>query len=332
MASLKDVAKLAGVSLMTVSRALNNPEKLSAGTREKVRSAIERLNYVPNVAAQNIRGVANQKIGVLSLNTATTPFSVEIILAIEQTVRQHNWHSFVINAFENDEEEMERAVSQLISHRPSAVIIARNGLKNIHIPEKLKQFPVVLANCVSDSSHVASYIPDDYHGQYAIAERIIQQGYKRPLFLHIPANYIATQARKTAFEDRWLAEPKAAPIVQYFMPADGENYFDGAKPLLDLLDKNPEHFPFDVIVCGNDRIAFVVYQILLARRFNIPQDIAVTGYDNMVGISHLFLPSLTTVQLPHYEMGKQAALHFIEQRQDHEVHRLTCPLILGNSC
>lgn len=129
MASLKDVARLAGVSLMTVSRAINNPEQLSEKTRKAVQDAIEQLNYVPNIAAQKIRGVSENTIGVLSFSTATTPFSVEILLAIEKTVRQYGWNSFVINTFEDDEQDVEEAVELLLSHRLTAIIITRHGLK-----------------------------------------------------------------------------------------------------------------------------------------------------------------------------------------------------------
>ncbi|OOF39929.1 transcriptional regulator [Rodentibacter mrazii] len=332
MASLKDVARLAEVSLMTVSRALNNPEKLSQSTLDKVRQAIVQLNYVPNIAAQNIRSAANNTIGVLSLGTATTPFSVEIILAIEKTVRAHHWQSFVINTFENDPAELDLAVEQLLSHHPAAIIITRNGLKKVKIHSKLQHLPIVLANCISDDLHTAAYIPNDYLGQHRITELIVKKGYKRPLFLHIPKNYIATQERKKAFEEVWFQQEKPMLPIQYFMPDDGENYFEGAQPLIDLLEHHPQEFDFDVIVCGNDRIAFVAYQLLLAHGFRIPQDVAVVGYDNMVGVRHLFMPLLTTVQLPHYEMGEQAALHIIQNRKDKETHWVDCPLILGESC
>ena len=334
MASLKEVAKLAGVSLMTVSRALNNPEKLSKSTYYVVKKAIDELGYVPNFAAQNIRGVAGKTIGVLSLGTATTPFSVEILLAIEKTVRKYGWHSYVINAFENDEAELEQAVEQLISHRPNAIIIARNGLKKVKIPERLRQFPIALANCVTDDAAVASYIPDDFHGQQAIGELLVKKGYKKALFLHIPRNYIATKARKAGFEQVFETNRKsenAVKIDHFFMEDDGENYFTGAKPLIDLLQRHKK-LDYDVVVCGNDRIAFVAYQLLLQQGYRIPEDIAVTGYDNMVGVTHLFLPSLTTVQLPHYEMGEQAALHLIEERTSTEAVLIHCPLIIGESC
>ena len=89
MASLKDVAKLAGVSLMTVSRAINEPGKLRPETYRRVKQAIDQLDYVPDLSARRIRGDGNrvQTLGVLALDTATTPFSVEMILSIENRAR-----------------------------------------------------------------------------------------------------------------------------------------------------------------------------------------------------------------------------------------------------
>lgn len=99
MASLKDVAKLANVSLMTVSRALNTPERLKPETLARVQAAIAETNYVPDLSAKKIRGAraTPSTIGVLALDTVTTPFSVEITLSIEETARAHGWNSFVVN-------------------------------------------------------------------------------------------------------------------------------------------------------------------------------------------------------------------------------------------
>jgi DNA-binding LacI/PurR family transcriptional regulator len=104
MASLKDVAKLANVSLMTVSRALNSPERLKPETLARVQLAIEQTSYVPDLSAKKIRGAhaSPKTIGVLALDTVTTPFSVEITLSIEETARMHGWNSFVMNMFTDD--------------------------------------------------------------------------------------------------------------------------------------------------------------------------------------------------------------------------------------
>lgn len=329
MASLKDVAKLAGVSLMTVSRAINNPEQLSEKTLNTVKQAIEQLGYVPNIAAQKIRGASSQTIGVLSFSTATTPFSVEILLAIEQTVRQYGWNSFVINAFENDEADIEKAVDLLISHRPSAIIITRHGLSKVKVPKKLANFPMVLANCLTDDLSVPSYIPNDYQGQADLTKLLVQKGYKKPLCIYIPKKAIAATERRNGLQAVWFAQKNANPLVEHYVP-ETDDYIESSEALKAEID-NPT-FDYDVIVCGNDRIAMLAYQMLLAKGYKIPQDVAVVGYDNMVGVAHLFLPPLTTVQLPHYEMGREAALHLIEGKKDRETHLVDCPLIVRESC
>ena len=82
---------------------------------------------------------------------------------------------------------------------------------------------------------------------------------------------------------------------------------------------------FDSVICGNDRIAFMVYQVLLARGLRIPQDVGVLGYDNMVGTGDLFLPPLSTVQLPHYEIGRLSALHIINGETHRDTVRVESP-------
>ncbi len=128
MASLKDVAKLANVSLMTVSRALNTPERLKPETLARVQAAIAETNYVPDLSAKKIRGAraTPSTIGVLALDTVTTPFSVEITLSIEETARAHGWNSFVVNMFSDDRPEA--VVDLLLSHRPDGIIFTTMGL------------------------------------------------------------------------------------------------------------------------------------------------------------------------------------------------------------
>lgn len=102
MASVKDVARMAGVSFMTVSRALNTPGKVHQETLTKIRQAVETLGYVPNLSARKIRGghSCGKTIGVFALDTATTPFAVDMQLSLERTARENGWNIFIINVFE----------------------------------------------------------------------------------------------------------------------------------------------------------------------------------------------------------------------------------------
>ncbi|WP_241609076.1 LacI family DNA-binding transcriptional regulator [Rosenbergiella australiborealis] len=330
MASLKDVAQLAGVSMMTVSRVINHAPRVNAETRQRVEDAIKALHYVPDLSAQKIRGQANRPrtLAVLAEDTATTPFSVELLLAIEQTAQQFGWDSFIINIFASG--DTQRAARELLAHRPDGVIYTTMGLRKIQLPEVLQGLPVVLANCISDDPHLASYIPDDYNAQYQATQYLIAQGYQHPLCYWLPENELAPTARRKGFEQAWSdAGKNLHDAVQYHMPKGDEGYLKIAALLKDSFASPPQ--PHDVVICGNDRSAFVAYQQLLTLGLKIPDDIAVIGFDNLVGVGHLFLPGLTTLQLPHREIGRQAALHIIQQRHNPGVHHLHCPLLHRHS-
>lgn len=280
MASLKDVAKLANVSLMTVSRALNTPERLKPETLARVQAAIAETNYVPDLSAKKIRGAraTPSTIGVLALDTVTTPFSVEITLSIEETARAHGWNSFVVNMFSDDRPEA--VVDLLLSHRPDGIIFTTMGLRQVPLPEKLLTLPCVLANCESLSQPVASYIPDDEQGQYDAVKALLAAGYRRPLCLHLPASQPATIRRRLGLERAC----REAGI-------------------------EPDHLSHSYMGQG----------------LRIPQDVAVVGYDNMVGIGDLFLPPLSTVQLPHYDIGRLSALHIIHGDNHRETRKVASP-------
>ncbi|VVA49331.1 Ribose operon repressor [Serratia ficaria] len=328
MASLKDVAKLAGVSLMTISRAINEPGKLRPETYQRVKQAIDQLDYVPDLSARRIRGDSNrvQTLGVLALDTATTPFSVEMILSIEKTAREHGWNSFVVNLFADD--SAEQTVDLLLAHRPDGVIFTAMGLRHVKLPARLLDKKLVLANCVSPDYQIASYIPDDEQGQYEATRALLAKGYRAPLCIHLPESTLAAGLRRRGLERAWReAGGELAQLRQYHLDlSDGDERYRDCVALLE------RHFSAgrrdcDVVMCGNDRVAFLVYQVLLAQGWKIPQQVAVLGYDNMVGIGELFLPPLTTVQLPHYELGRQAALHLIEQREHRNQVKVACPLL-----
>ncbi|MGY8619683.1 LacI family DNA-binding transcriptional regulator [Pantoea agglomerans] len=310
MASLKDVAKMANVSLMTVSRALNEPKRVKPETLSRVQEAILQLNYVPDLSARQVRrvGSRNKTIGVLALDTVTTPFSVEITLSIEETARAYGWNSFVVNMFTDDNPD--DIVDLLLAHRPGGIIFTTMGLREVDIPPRLLEHPCVLANCENKGEPVASYIPDDEKGQYTAVQALLAAGYRRPLCLHLPVNHLATLRRSRGL-DRACREAGINPdtLEHCYMQYGDEHYRDVPEMLLAHIDQGKPRF--DSVICGNDRIAFMVYQTLLTQGIRIPQDIAVLGYDNLVGIGNLFLPPLSTVQLPHYELGRLSTLHII---------------------
>uniref|UniRef100_A0A8W7P7T2 Periplasmic binding protein/LacI sugar binding domain-containing protein n=1 Tax=Anopheles coluzzii TaxID=1518534 RepID=A0A8W7P7T2_ANOCL len=223
----------------------------------------------------------------LALDTATTPFSVDIILSIEKTAREQGWNSFVVNLFADD--NAEQTVDLLLAHRPDGVIFTTMGLRQVAIPAKLLDQQLVLANCISPENAVASYIPDDEQGQYDAMQALIARGYRAPLCIQLPESALAAGLRQRGLERAWReAGGDVAQLRQYHLDLSGNdgNYRDTVTILARHF--SPGVQDCDVVVCGNDRVAFLVYQILLAQGFKIPEQVAVLGYDNMVGIGELF--------------------------------------------
>ncbi|APQ12016.1 sucrose operon repressor [Pseudomonas oryzihabitans] len=326
MPSVKDVARLAGVSAMTVSRALNNPEKLGAETLTRIQSAIQTLGYVPDLAARRIRGgrSSGKTIGVFALGTATTPFAVDLLLGLERTTREHGWNLFILNLLEDRPSPED--IELMLAHRPDGIVFSSMYLRALAVPSGLGERPVVLSNCYAEGAAVACYVPDDAEGQYQAVRTALARGYRRPLSINLPRPSPAWPLRQEgllrACREAGLADDA---LGQYDLSTD--DAYDETRLELERRFATTAATP-DLLICGNDRIALVAYQWLLARGLRIPQDVAVLGYDNMVGVAELFHPPLTTVQLPHFELGREAALHLIEGRaNDRARHQLACPLV-----
>ncbi|WP_324708821.1 LacI family DNA-binding transcriptional regulator [Pseudomonas fragi] len=332
MASVKDVARLAGVSLMTVSRALNTPGKLNQETLAKVLQAVETLGYVPSLSARKTRGghSSGKTIGIFALDTATTPFAVDMLLSMERTAREHGWNVFILNVFETPPDQ--QAIELMLSHQPDGIIFSAMQLRVVDIPRVLRSVPLVLGNCVSTDPGIACYISDDEDGQYQAVRHALSRGYHRPLCINLPQSSMAWGLRQSGLT-RALGEAgiDAAQVPQYDLSND-DGYQETMVVLEQQLREDQGQAPFDLLICGNDRIALVAYQYLLSRGLRIPQDVAVLGFDNMVGVAELFYPPLSTVQLPYYDMGRRAVLHLIEGLDDCAVHKVACPLVERESC
>ena len=253
-----------------------------------------------------------------------------MLLSMERTAREHGWNVFILNVFETPPDQ--QAIELMLSHQPDGIIFSAMQLRRVDIPRVLRNVPLVLGNCVSTDPGIACYISDDEDGQYQAVRQALRQGYRRPLCINLPQSSMAWGLRQSGLA-RALGEAgiDAAQVPQYDLSND-DGYQETLVVLEQKLLEGEGQAPFDLLICGNDRIALVAYQYLLSRGLRIPQDVAVLGFDNMVGVAELFYPPLSTVQLPYYEMGRRAVLHLIEGRDDCAVHQVACPLVERESC
>src|ERR1700736_3326475 len=215
LSTIKDVAKAAGVSTMTVSRVLNRPQLVGEPTLERVQKAIRKLDYVANEMARQIGVGRRPCIGILALNLATTPYSVSITLTVEQVARDHGWRTSIVNTFSPDPSTA--TLDTLLALRPEGVIFATMGHRLVKVHDRLIRTGVVLANCETAQRGIACYVPDDEQGQYEGVCRLLEKGYRRPICIHLPKGAVAMPLRlkgmQRAFEEFQIAEEPQAHIV-----------------------------------------------------------------------------------------------------------------------
>jgi len=304
--TIKDVARLAKVSFKTVSRVVNGEQGVSQATANKVRDAIEELQYIPNINAKSIRTNKSQVYGFITDQIATTPFAVDIIKGAQEAASKQNKLLVVINTHVDDVID-KQAVDMLLQRHVEGIIFAAMYHKKIDIPSALsKRVNLVLVNCFSDNPQIKSIVPDEFTGGYEATSKLLEAGHKNIAILNLPEESIAAKLRFRGYQEALRAN--GVTINEHYIKtaidrtSDGEinRAYDIALELLELAK------PPTAIFCGNDRIAMKVYDAIKSLDMKIPDDIAVMGFDNQEIIADNLYPGLSTMALPHEGMGKRA--------------------------
>ncbi|MEZ4669630.1 MAG: LacI family DNA-binding transcriptional regulator [Anaerolineae bacterium] len=307
--NIEDIAEMAGVSRGTVSRVLNNHPAVSDETRTKVLDVIEKLNYRPNFSARHMRTDSSNLVGfgLITDEVITTPYAVDMIRGAQEALWARGKVMLVVNAG-YDTQMTEASLEALLERRVEGIIYAAMYHRPVELPAPATQVPIVLTNCFAVDRSLTSVVPDEVSGGYAATKHILSRGHRRIGFINlgatprnVPPPLPASNGRLEGYK-RALAEydvPFDPTLVHYTNQTPENNY----QLTLDLM-KLPQ--PPTAIFCGNDRTALGCYGALADLGLRIPDDVAVVGFDNFKDIADGLWPPLTTVQLPHYEMGKWA--------------------------
>lgn len=332
---MKDVAKLAGVSPTTVSFVLNAVENsnISTATQERVRSAIEELGYRPNAMARQLRSNRTHTIGFISDVVATTPFAGQIIQGAQDGAWEDGYLLLVVNTGGNQDVK-EAAVNTLLERRVDGILYATMYHRAVSPPPQISEVPTVLLDCFVEDRSLPSVVPDEVKAGYLATQALIQQGHTRIAYSadieQVPANVGRLSGYKQALSEAGIKFDEAL-VVHY--PSDQIGGYDGARALM-AIDNPPTS-----IFCFNDRKAMGTYRALGELGLSIPDDVGVIGFDNQELIVPYLYPPLTTMALPHYEMGQWAIEHLlqlIEKPESHTglspvQHLCECPLIERSS-
>jgi len=306
-ATLKDVAEHAGVSPMTVSRALNKPETVSDALRARIDAAINALGYVQNLVAGALASAGSNVIPVIVPSLSNTVF-VEIVAGIQE-VAQAAGYQLMLGNTEYDLEREYTAVSTFLGWSPPGMIIA--GMRHLdRTRHLLKRWgkPVVETMEFGAQPIDMNVGLSHYKAGEAMAEHLVARGYRQIVFVgcRIDADYRAAQRYKGM--DRVLAKHGLArrEALSYEEPS---NPARGGDALIDVLRMKPRA---DAIFFANDDLA--VGAILRAQRegIAIPKRIAIAGF-NGLPLASLVTPALTTIMSPRHEIGRIAAQQLIER-------------------
>ncbi|MDE0611052.1 MAG: LacI family DNA-binding transcriptional regulator [Anaerolineaceae bacterium] len=330
MTTLKDVARAAGVSTKTVSRVVNNDRHVSDALRQRVLRAIEDLDYRPNLVARHMRTQKTRLVGLVTDEIGTTPFSGNLLRGAQEAAWQHGLLLLACHTGGNPETEA-HAVDLLLERQVEGIIFAAMYHREVHPPERLQQRPAVLLDCFTADDRFPAVVPDEHEGGYLATRHLLQSGRRRIAMINGKRGFPGTEGRVAGFRHA-LAEAGLPLDESLLVYGDWwqEHGYVQALRLLDL----PQ--PPDAFFCGNDRIALGVYDALRERNLRIPQDVAVIGFDNMELIAAHSRPGLTTMALPHHEMGR-LAMELLNRRFEgdstgiREPLRVPCPLVRRES-
>lgn len=336
--NIQDIAHRAGVSRGTVSRVLNDHPAVSDETRSRVLNVMEQLNYRPSFSARHMRTASSNLFGLLTDEVITTPYAVDMIRGAQETLWEHGKVMLVVDA-SYGRDNTQASLEALLERRVEGVIYATMYHRSVVLPPQASQLPIVLANCFAEDRAFPSVVPDEFTGGYRATQLLLEKGHRRIAFINLgsPTNrptrppVPASIGRLNGYRHA-LAEynvPFDETLHRYSNQTPHHNY-QLARELLQLPN------PPTAFFCGNDRTALGCYGALLELGLRIPADVAVVGFDNQLDIAEGLWPPLTTIQLPHYEMGKWAVEYLISAKDKPAPaqpiqHQLDCPLILRES-
>ena len=334
--TIRDIAKHAKVGTTTVSRVLNNHPYVSEAKRQRVLQAIEELRYRPSPTARHMRGTPSGLLGFLTDDVATTPYAVDIIRGAQEVAWENNMVLLIADSG-NNRASAEAAVDVFLDRHVEGIIYSAMYHREVELPAGLEDVPTVLANCFLEDRTVPSVVPDEFNGGFNATEALIKAGHTRIGFINlwevregvpppVPASNGRLLGYRYALQENNILFDES--LVRFTNQTPPENYYH-TQELMALPN------PPTAIFCGNDCVAMACYGALADLGLRVPDDIAVVGFDNIIDICEGLLPALTTIQLPHYEMGKWAVSYLItnqSKKMNPIQQKLECPLIMRDSC
>ncbi len=300
--NIKDIAKLSGVGISTVSRVLNNHTDVKKETREKVLQVIKEYNYIPNNSARNLKRSVSKNIGVL-VKGIYNPFFSKVVRAIEEEIARQDY-SMILHYNSKDANNDGEIAIELIKEKKLTGLICLGGDFEDFDPKQIKalETPIVLCSTMvaysGDENYFSSVNIDDAIAAEMAVNKIIDCGHKRIGMIKLREDdYSVCQYRmkgyKDALELRGIEfDPEIVEIGDY-------TFETGYKAMQKLLNKN---LGLTAVFVSTDLMAIGAARAAMERGIKVPEELSIVGFDG-IEFTEFFMPSISTVMQPVEEMG-----------------------------
>lgn len=325
-ATLSDVAKLAGVSVSTASKALNGRNHVHSQTRERVFEAAAQLQFSPNSLARGLLAGRSGTVGLLTTDLSGR-FSLPILMGAEDAFGAGQVSVFLCDA-RGDAIRERHHVQALVSRRVDGLIVVGSSTDPRPKLADRVDVPVVYAYAPSEDPEDQSIVPDNVGAGRMAIEHLVACGRTRIAHISGDRHYSAARDRDVGAMEA-LTEAGLDPVGEVAYGSWTESWGRAAAGM--LIDRHPE---VDAVVCGNDQVARGVLDTLRERGRAVPEDVAVLGFDNWEVLTTGSRPQLTSVDPNLEELGRTAAralFDAIDDEHDRGVRTLPCRLVIRES-
>jgi LacI family transcriptional regulator len=326
--TIKDVAKLAGVSFKTVSRVINRGPNLKEDMRQKVLRAIDALEYRPHHTARHLRTGRSNVLAFINDDIAMTPFAGQIIQGAQEASWRHGMLLLTLHTG-GDRSFEKAAVQAALERQVEGIIFATMYHRAVEVPEAAFELPLVLVDCFASNGPYTSVVPDEIGGGYAATRCLLEKGHRRIAMINADLKYPAALGRLKGY--RKALKEFGIKFDSSLVRTGGWWQEDGYEHAISLLEMQPT-----ALFCVSDRVAMGVYDAVKERGLRVPEDLSVVGFDDQELIAPHLRPPLTTIRLPYFGMGSWAVEHLAKVKDESDRakrHRviLNCDLVPRSS-
>ena len=297
--SIKDIAREAGVSHSTVSRALTDSHLVKAETKERIRDLAKQMGYTPSAVARSLVRQRTDTLGLV-VSTVADPFASEVVRGIEETAFDNGFGVLLCESGNNRDREI-AAVKMLREKRVDGIVVSASTVGDFYMPllDEL-HIPIVLVNREQGTEYAYSIVTDDLHGGALAVNHLLALGHRRIGVITGPAESESSHKRLDAYREV-LTGSGIAFDPQLIVSGDGraDGGYAGAGRLLSLVSRPT------AIFCYNDTTAIGAIRAIKKRGLSVPTDVSVIGFDD-IPFAEYIDPPLTTVRQHRYTMGRLA--------------------------